>query len=68
MGLKFGEIDVVQIIDNEYRSKVLEKLISFILLKNKLQGPSPDEMKAIRDQAIKELRDKYPTSGVKLIE
>lgn len=68
MGIKFGEIDIVQIIDNEYRSKVLEKLIELILKENKLQGPSVDAMKEIRNKVIKELQEKYPTSGVRLIE
>lgn len=67
MGIKFGEIDILQVVDNEYRSKVLEKLIKLILEKNSLHPPTSEEMQEIRNQVIRELQEKYPSSGVKLI-
>lgn len=67
MGIKFGEIDTAQIIDNEYRAKVIEELVKLIIGKNNLQGPTEEEMEEIKDKVIEGLKKRYPNSGVKRV-
>jgi hypothetical protein len=67
MGIKFGDIDVGQIIDNEYRSKFVAKILDWLFNNNRtLVRPSPDEVEKIKQEVVSELQEKYPNMGVKL--
>jgi hypothetical protein len=67
MGVKFGEIDVIQILDNEYRIGVLEKLIEIIANNNpSMIKPTQAEIEAIRAAVVEALKKKYPNSGISL--
>ena len=67
MGVKFGEIDAIQILQNEYRIMVLEKLLEEIMRRNpQLNKPTQDEVNRIREQVVEQLKQKYPKSGVEL--
>lgn len=63
MGIKFGEIDANQILENEYRIGVLELLVERIASGKKV---SNDDLKEIRAQVVSRLKQKYPNSGVEL--
>jgi hypothetical protein len=65
MGIKFGEIDANQILDNEFRLGVLERLLEGMLNANpNLKKPTANELQDIRKQVIGELKKKYPNSGI----
>lgn len=65
MGIKFGEIDATQILQNEYRIMVLEQLLEEIARRNShLNMPTPDEVDQIRQQVVEQLKQKYPKSGI----
>jgi|WetSurMetagenome_2_1015567.scaffolds.fasta_scaffold833588_1 hypothetical protein len=67
MGIKFGEIDSDQILDNEFRIKNLEKLIQWILVNNPtLRQPSDADLKNFQHDVLSDLQKKYPKSGIKL--
>ncbi len=63
MGIKFGEIDANQILENEYRIGVLELLVERIASGKKV---SNDDLKEIRAQVVLRLKEKYPNSGIEL--
>ncbi len=66
MGIKFGEIDSGQILENEYRIKVLERLVEWLMNNNsQLNKPDLRQMEAIRNDVVRELQVKYPQSGIK---
>jgi hypothetical protein len=66
MGIKIGDIDIAsQIIDNEFRLGVLERLLEKLLNSNKnLVLPTQDEIESFRVQTAKHLKSKYPNSGI----
>ena len=65
MGIKFGEIDSSQILDNEFKLRVLEQLFDWLLGHNPdLHRPSKDDITKIRDKIIEDLKKKYPNSGI----
>lgn len=65
MGIKFGEIDSSQIIENEFRIGVLESLLEYILNHNvNISKPSADQINEIRNSVIEVLKKKYPNSGI----
>ncbi len=68
MVIKFGEIDASQILDNEYRIKLLYKLLDWILKNNRIIGPPQNELERLKEEVIKELQEKYPNSGIKLMK
>jgi hypothetical protein len=69
MGIKFGEIDANQILENEYRIGVLERLLQWIVNNNPtLNGPPPAVVQEIRREVISQLQRKYPKSGIELRE
>jgi hypothetical protein len=63
MGIKFGEIDSGQIIENEYRISVLEMIIEKI---NRSEKISKEDLGEIRKKVVENLNKKYPNSGIKL--
>ncbi len=67
-GLKVGEIDIGdQVLDNEYKIKLLFKLLQKIIEKNPtLQNVTQQEFETIKKNVEKELQDKYPKSDVKI--
>jgi hypothetical protein len=66
MGVKFGEIDANQILENEFRINVLERIVSEIFTRNvgRLNLPTPQEVEGFRFEVIAQLQKKYPLSGV----
>ena len=69
MGVKFGEIDSSQILLNEYRIGILERLLEFVLNNNfSIVKPTQDDLKNIKRSVVDKLKEKYPESGIKLKE
>lgn len=69
MGIKFGEVDATQILENEFRIGVLEALLDGLLSSNPgLNKPNQDQIKQIRKNVIKKLQEKYPNSGLEYKE
>ena len=69
MGIKFGEIDANQILENEFRINVLEQVLAWIMQNNSrlvLQVPSQEIILQIRRDVVKVLQQKYPLSDVQL--
>lgn len=66
MGIKFGEIDATQIIENEYRIGILEHVLNLILQRVPGAFVSPEEMGQIQNAVITRLKAKYPNSGIGL--
>lgn len=65
MSIKFGEIDANQILENEFRVGVLEKLLEWILNNNyTLTKPSPEQLNGLRNEIVTQLQRKYPNSGI----
>ncbi len=67
MGIQFGEVNSVQIIDNEFRSKFSLKIIEWII--NRLppdQRPTQQILEQLRQEVLQELQEKYPKSGLRL--
>lgn len=65
MGIKFGEIDATQILQNEFRIGVLEHLLQDIVTNNThLTLPSQERIAEIRQKVIEGLKKKYPSSGI----
>ena len=65
MGIKFGEIDAAQIVSNEFKIRVLERLLEFILNNNHtIIKPSQSDVLKIQQDVVAELKKKYPKSGV----
>lgn len=66
-GIKLGEIDIGdQVLDNEYRIKLLFKIIYKMAEKNPDIIVTKAELETMRKQVEKELQDKYPNSGIKV--
>lgn len=66
MGVKFGEIDANQILDNEFRIMVLERVVERLLEANPAAVASLD-MGTIRKEVVNNLQKKYPNSGISLM-
>jgi hypothetical protein len=68
MSVKFGEIDLSQILENEYRIGVLEGIIDWMLSHNPsvAHDLTPSEMNGIRQRVVERLKQKYPKSGIEL--
>ncbi|WP_396179647.1 hypothetical protein [Flavobacterium sp.] len=66
MGIKIGDIDIAnQIIDNDFRIGVLEKILEKLLNSNKnLVLPTQMEIEDFREKTATELKAKYPNSGI----
>lgn len=65
MGVKFGEIDAGQILDNEFRIMVLERVLDVLLAANPAAVASLN-MDVLRQDVVNELQKKYPNSGISL--
>ena len=65
MGVKFGEIDADQILDNGFRIMVLERVLDVLLAANPAAVASLN-MDVIRQDVVNELQKKYPNSGISL--
>jgi len=67
MGIKFGDIDSGQILENEFRIGVLEKLVEFIVNNNAtLNKPNPEQIEEIKQLVAANLKEKYPNSGISI--
>ena len=65
MGIKFGEIDASQILDNEFRIGVLERLLGWVFSNNlTMRQPTQVDVNQFRKQTFEVLRKKYPNSGI----
>jgi hypothetical protein len=65
LGVKFGEIDAGQILDNEFRIMVLERVLDVLLAANPAAVASLN-MDVIRQDVVNELQKKYPNSDISL--
>ncbi len=65
MGIKFGEIDTTQILENEFRVMVLEKVIDRLIASNPAAAAQLN-INQIRQEVVVELKKKYPNSGISL--
>lgn len=65
MGIRFGDIQASQILDNEFRINVLEKILELIVERQGL-SVSNDDIQKIREGVVKELKKKYPNSDISL--
>jgi len=63
LSTRFGDIEVDQILRNEYRIGVLEKVVEE-LLKN--THPNAEALERIRTEVVEGLKKKYPNSGIEL--
>jgi len=66
MGIKFGEIDASQILENEFRIMVLEGIIERLLAAAPPGSIGQEDIEQIRTLAVKRLKEKYPKSGIRL--
>lgn len=64
MGIKFGEIDANQILENEFRIGVLEHILDKVLSENSSVQLSEEDIEEIRSKVAKQLSKKYPSSGI----
>ena len=65
MGIRFGEIDSGQILDNEFRIGVLERILAWIVDNNcNLAQPTEQSIQEIRKSVLGKLQEKYPKSGI----
>jgi hypothetical protein len=65
MGIKFGEVDASQILENEFRIGVLERLLDGIIGNNpEISSPTKDDIDKIREKVANDLKKKYPNSGI----
>lgn len=67
MGIKFGEIDAGQILDNEFRLLVLERIVDRLLQATPAAAIGLD-INSIRKDVVEVLKKKYPNSGIGLKE
>ncbi len=67
MAIKIDNVDMIsQIIENEFKIKVLEKLVDSILSANP-NILSEEEIKALKTKTLKDMQEKYPASSLELI-
>ncbi len=66
MGIKFGEIDAGQIIENEFRIMVLEKIVDLLIRRSATTIVGPGDVQKIREEVVSQLQKKYPNSGISL--
>ncbi len=67
MGIKFGEISSEQILENEFRIGVLEKLLEWIINNNEtLTKPAINDIRTIKEEIVATLKPKYPKSKIEL--
>ncbi len=66
MGIRFGEIRAEQILENEFKIAVLEKTLSWIVVRNgdRLRLPPPEVMENFRLEVVSKMKEKYPRSGI----
>jgi len=61
-----ANIDISQIVENEFRIGALERILDKVIKKNrfKIDGLSQDEIENIRKDVAKDLNKKYPGAGL----
>jgi|SaaInl85LU_5_DNA_1037374.scaffolds.fasta_scaffold02584_8 hypothetical protein len=64
MGVKFGDIDANQILENEFRIGVLEHVIDALTRTNPGLSLTKKEIEDIRENVANGLKRKYPNSGI----
>lgn len=67
MGIKFGEIDSSQILHNEYKIAVLERVLE-LLIQRTGNTITAQEITNIRNEVVRILQQKYPNSGISIQE
>jgi hypothetical protein len=70
MSIRIGEIDLSQILENEFRIGVLERTLEWILAHNqgKLSLPTEEVTLEIRKEIVSVMQKKYPNSEIELKE
>jgi len=65
--MKFGDVEIEQIIENELKIAVLERLFGWLLRTNPNINPPPEQVvEEISRSVLKELQEKYPNSRLLL--
>jgi hypothetical protein len=65
MGIKIGEIDVVDTaINTEFRLAVLEQVIDKLITVAPIGAITPQDIQIMRDKALTQIKAKYPNSGI----
>ena len=65
MNPTFGKIDATQIIENEFRIGILERILEWMVENNtNLVGPNQQTLDEIKRTVFEELAGKYPESGL----
>lgn len=66
MAQQEAKVKPEQIVENEMRVRVLEKLLERIMQKNSMQfnGISQSDIDSIQDQVVEELNKKYPGANL----
>jgi hypothetical protein len=65
MSFKIGDIDSIQIVDNEFRISVLERFIDAVIVQNPSLNVDVD-FSRISNEVLLELQQKYPNSDLHL--
>ncbi len=67
MGTKSGEIGASQIVQNEFRIRVLEELVHYLTNNTPgLKKPTNKQINDMKKRAAERLKIKYPKSNIKL--
>lgn len=67
MGIKFGDVDATQILINEFSIVVLDEVLDWIMNNNpSLKKPDAKVINEIKKSVLKQLKAKYPNSGLEL--
>lgn len=67
MSVRLGEIELNQILENEYRIRYLEELVKWLIASRPMhERPTNEELQEMRQDALKKLQKKYPKSGIEL--
>jgi len=61
-----ANVDISQIVENEFRIGTLERILDKLIEKNKfkIDGLSQDEVEKIRKDVAQNLNNKYPGAGL----
>ena len=65
VGIKFGDIDSAQILENEFHILVLKRVVNHLL---SVLPPTAEELdiNKVRTEVVEVLRKKYPNSRIEL--
>jgi len=70
MSIKLGDVDITEVIKNEFRISVLERILDWIINANAgvINPPSPETIQEIGQSVLEDLHKKYPNSKISLTQ